>query len=914
MKFSTSFVVWALATTACVAKQTARERRSERRKNKRRLSLSYLVNHDVKDDETDEVQGRASIAFGDEPIIGVYFQPIYQNSELNTGVYQAPREIPGTPNATDVPQEQEQTPEPTTASPTPVPTQKIHTHKHNTPGSGQMRNGTGGGSGVPKQTTGTGGVAKKTTGTGGVAQKTGTGGGAKRTGGGGGAKRGTGGGQQMMNGPRGGNGLNRNGGGNGTGTYRKRYVRRFSKGGNPANRNGNRNGSGTAGKTGSKEGSKDGTKSGSKSKTGGSGGLPTGGGQKTVGGECRQLCADIPYSTQSYRTPVCDATSVLDWMNIAGDNCCCSGGISYLKLQFDTIWYENSLLAGSFYIDKTIETTTETTIDTVATPVDTTGSSIDTTVDIASEPVAARRNRNGYKRRNRPSSRMDGTVDNIFIVDCDDECLTNPVSNRPCSTVRDIQDRIQTGTEICFLQVDDSGLPRFDWGFPDILNVVFESTIQEIFNVAIDTTCGVPAVSPWAAVGFPSGMQPIASPINSLQSQALGFNLPIFLFKGGMSTGSYTAAANNPFQQAGYQLDLEQCGCDCSDYPPTEAPSENLRDFDVTDTLPPTMDFSCQPSSDTGDTGRDMDIPGSDDPDEITEPPTIILRVSEPIGAIGTDEKDLETAAPTVVFDIPSPIAPPVADTITTSWPSRNPTSSPTEVPTIRPTFQPTFNPTGDPTSKPTASPTSWPTTKPTASPTAKPTALPTGSPSAIPTCTDSPDGSMAHIEATVTIPQPNTCGSGTRSIYDYVCSVANFSNFCRIIERAGLVELMDGIDGTTPFLTVFAPTNKGCKSSGLSLAQINSMSTDHLKQIVLTHGTPWKVTAEGLQCDAMLPTLDGSFLSHSTKCFEQTHAKAQVGFFNSEGDYPMILSPNNIELCNGYVQPVNNMLRVVNF
>ena len=91
-------------------------------------------------------------------------------------------------------------------------------------------------------------------------------------------------------------------------------------------------------------------------------------------------------------------------------------------------------------------------------------------------------------------------------------------------------------------------------------------------------------------------------------------------------------------------------------------------------------------------------------------------------------------------------------------------------------------------------------------------------------------------------------------------------------------------------------------------------MDPDHLKQIVLTHGTPWKVTAEGLQCDAMLPTLDGSFLSHTTKCFTSTHAKAQVGFFNTEEDYPMVLSPNNIEVCNGFVQPVNNMLRVVNF
>ena len=781
MKFSTSFVVWALASTACIAKKTVRERRSDRRKNKvgRHLSLSYLVNHDVVEEETGEVEGRASIAFGEEPIIGVYFQPIYRDSdlanELNTGLYAnpipappTPPDAPDNPNTSDVSREKEQTLAPTNES-TPAASPRT-SPKTTAPkvGQNQMGNGTGGGNGIAKNPgsgpgNGHGGVSKPGTGTGGDAKRTGTGtgtstgngagGGAKRTGTGtrgGGAKRGV---YKKVTGTGSGTGVNRNGSGSGTGSgqMRKRYVRHFSKGANGAHPNGtNRNGSNTGSKSGSKSGSKEGSKSGSSGSSGGS--------QKNVGGECRLQCQNVPYSTDSYNPYSCDATSVLNWMEIAEDNCCCSGGISFLKLQFSTDFYSNTLLAGSFYVDKTVETTIETTIDTVSTRTDTIDTSIDVNVDISNA-------RNGYKTRNGISGRADGTVDSIYIVDCDDECVTNPMGNRPCTTATEIQDRITTGTDICFLQLDDSDLPRFDWNFPDTLNFVFESTVQEIFNVAVDTTCGVPVVSPWALMAFPSGQTPIPSPINTYQPQAEEFNFPIFRFMGGMSTGSFTTALNNPFQQAGYQLDLDQCGCDCSDYPPTEAPS-SLRDYE-TDTLPPTMDFSCQPSSST-----DGDSKVIGEPD--TNSPTVIFREMAPIGFIGTEDRE-NTGAPTLLFSIPSPVAPPIAATITTSWPTRNPVAPLTAVPTIKPTVQPTVQPTDQPTNEPTNQPTDRTTVPPTNFPTRKPTELPTTSPSDIPTCTDAPDVEMAQVEETYTAPQPNTCNAfGATSICKFHCSFSS--------------------------------------------------------------------------------------------------------------------------------------------
>jgi len=134
------------------------------------------------------------------------------------------------------------------------------------------------------------------------------------------------------------------------------------------------------------------------------------------------------------------------------------------------------------------------------------------------------------------------------------------------------------------------------------------------------------------------------------------------------------------------------------------------------------------------------------------------------------------------------------------------------------------------------------------------------------------------------------------------------------MIQRAGLQDLFAGIDGTTQFMTLFAPTNKGCKSSGLSTAEIETMDPDLLEHIVKTHATAGKIFAGNLQCGAELPTLEGTFSVHSTKCYTTTHAKAQYGFFNEEDQYPMILSPNDLELCNGLIQPVNNMIRVINF
>lgn len=860
MKFSSSFIVWALATTMCLAENTATgsSRRRAARKNRKRRGrdlsgISYLVNHDVLD-QNDEVESRASIAFGDEPIIGVYFQPIYADSNFNGVVGDAAVDLAGT----YAPTEEDSLPM-TDEPSTPIKNTKA----------GE----------IPDS-------------------------------------------------------LDRDFvGGDGTGIRKRKHktvvVKRVKKGGRG---NGGGKGKGTKG----------------------------GGGFGNRGGsECRQICQDVPFSTTSTRAPVCMAGSVMEWMNNPADSCCCTGGVSYLKLQFSTLFYTNAALAGSFYIDTaTVASAIDREVENVAAAA--TAAEADTG---AGTGAGAKKRRGKKQGRLGRQGRIEGTAEDIRIVDCNDECLQYPLAGYPCTSATEIQDFVEDGSEICFLQIDPvTGAPRFDWKFPSILNVIFESTVQEVFTASIDTSCGVPAVFPWAATAFPAGETPMSSPMNIENGQVSGYNYPIFMFTGGMSTGSYRSAVNNPNKEAGYQLGLEECGCDCSAYPPTESPTA----YGATNTLPPTIDFSCEPTEPGGDRMRDADGYVSQTEERPSDSP------SEPPSASAS-------AGPTVRFQLatPTPLPtdrPTVPPTPSpTNLPTPPPTGVPTNPPTPSPTDAPTFPPTSIPTNRPTTNPpTPWPTREPTSIPTTPPTPIPTAlptvkasdvpselptvvvaaavdseSPSQIPTCTDAPDGSMDHSSVVRDAVLPNTCSrSGAKSICkffcfvstpvsdsvahsfltivmaflfiqtdDYICSVNNFSNFCLIIQRAGLVELMSGIDGSSiQFMTLFAPTNSGCNSGGLNPAKINAMDPELLRHIVMTHATEGMVSAESLQCGAQLPTLEGTFSVHATKCFATNHAKAQYGFFNDEENYPMILSPNDLELCNGYIQPVNNMVRVINF
>ena len=876
MKLSTPFIVWALAATVCLANDTTTDGTTKSLRSRKRvgrhLTFSYLVNHL-------EPKSRAEIGADDEPIVGEVFR------ESSKG------------------------------------------------------------------------------------------------------KRGGG------NGKRNGNGNGRNNGkGNGNGNGNKNRNNRNGNGNNSNNRNnggkGNGKGSKGQGGTGGKNDSKNDNKS---------------------IGTCRQIC----HESNSPREPVCDATSVMQWNEIASDNCCCDKGVSYLKVQFSTFYFEDQGLGGTFTIDtSSAATNNPTTVNesydspvdasrefnpeiTAATDIATTTATTTTTDSATGDSTITAVSYMKARHRQKEKKRQDeiekannqnevikrqweiehdgdngASTENIRIVDCSDECLRDPLAGVACSSVSVIQDSVVDGSLICFLQVDlATNQPLFDAELPSSLKIVFESDAQEKFVAEIHTDCHEPLVFPWASMALPEGMATIPYPINIDQEQA-GLNFPVFIYQGGISTGFYEAARNDPTNEAGYQLDLAQCGCDCSQtFPPTWPPTTIDQDKAGTDTFSPTSDWSCPPSSLPA--RDDPNMPSAGNPRQLTPSPTVAptsaesnARTNAQVEPTGTvPDPDVSTMPPTILFEVPSPTLPLAPTAPPSKLPTSLPTASPTQLPTQLPTKAPTFLPTTAPSNPPTSAPIRVP------QPTTPASSKEDASPTSLPTCTDSPDGHMGGHMPSDQIgegQEANTCSlDGAKSICkfrrvfcfscwfsfrrerlcswqeyvlswcvaqncflrfqllspffvpktdDYICTISNFSNFCAMVNRAELQELFDGIDGITQYITLFAPTNRGCKLRGLGINDINSMDKNLLKHIVMTHATAGSIRAEQLQCGTQYPTLEGTFSVHATKCFVDTHAKAQYGFFNDEDEYPMILAPNNLELCNGLIQPVNHMIRVINF
>ena len=133
-----------------------------------------------------------------------------------------------------------------------------------------------------------------------------------------------------------------------------------------------------------------------------------------------------------------------------------------------------------------------------------------------------------------------------------------------------------------------------------------------------------------------------------------------------------------------------------------------------------------------------------------------------------------------------------------------------------------------------------------------------------------------------------------------------NFSRFCELVSDVDLSNFLSGNEGGR--VTLFAPVN-----SAFNSVDLEGLDVDVLRNIVYTHLLAGETTAESLQCGEDSEMLLGMSVS-TTQCYESTLGKAQVGFFNDETCVPMILSPNDITLCNGLVQPINHLIRVINF
>lgn len=138
----------------------------------------------------------------------------------------------------------------------------------------------------------------------------------------------------------------------------------------------------------------------------------------------------------------------------------------------------------------------------------------------------------------------------------------------------------------------------------------------------------------------------------------------------------------------------------------------------------------------------------------------------------------------------------------------------------------------------------------------------------------------------------------------------------CSIIAKVELDDLFEGKDGL--LMTVFAPTDQAFEAIDITPAGIkndpDTYTTEFLQKLIKTHATRGATMAEDLRCGDSLVTLLGGVSQHTTKCFLDTHGKAQLGFFNSHLEPPMIMSPMDIGLCNGLIQPVDHVIKVFNF
>jgi len=242
-----------------------------------------------------------------------------------------------------------------------------------------------------------------------------------------------------------------------------------------------------------------------------------------------------------------------------------------------------------------------------------------------------------------------------------------------------------------------------------------------------------------------------------------------------------------------------------------------------------------------------------------------------------------------------------------TPTPSAGPTAGPTQAPTRAPTEAPTKHPTSPPTEQDSASPTADVLTS-----------LLRGNLPVIPV------NDASIVKSRIDKGKQNTCGqNGAQlSILSYICWMGNFSLLCSAFQRTGLDELFEGIDnnydtdndGISDVITVYAPVNSGMEDVGLTQENIETMDVNALRNILKTHITNGFISTQELICDSHQPTILGGASLTKIECIDIDGmlTKSMMGFFNIDATKrPIILSPTDIELCNGYVQPIDHVIQM---
>ena len=326
-------------------------------------------------------------------------------------------------------------------------------------------------------------------------------------------------------------------------------------------------------------------------------------------------------TTASYaRQPVCDPQTIPEWIQQAGD-CCCVGGASYLKVLFNTDSFvgNDKNITGTFAVDVTPPNCSNNPNEFVnyyyfggkkskGNKGKGKGKGKGSYYDgkksgyyegkkggyyegkkgygyYEGDYYATTKRGDYYSPSKSVSVRTESLDTNIeinradsnevYLVRCDDKCLTEPLSGKACSSISKTQPDIKNGDEICIASVNPiTQIPNFAKRLPPTLRTYFFSdpTTADpddsiVYKTIIETCCSKPLVKPWGVILVEAcTTRPRQKPINLSTTNTTNI---VLAFQGGISTGYYEVAKKlGNENEAGFEMG--NCGCDCS---PSSKPS-----------------------------------------------------------------------------------------------------------------------------------------------------------------------------------------------------------------------------------------------------------------------------------------------------------------------------------------------------
>ena len=147
-------------------------------------------------------------------------------------------------------------------------------------------------------------------------------------------------------------------------------------------------------------------------------------------------------------------------------------------------------------------------------------------------------------------------------------------------------------------------------------------------------------------------------------------------------------------------------------------------------------------------------------------------------------------------------------------------------------------------------------------------------------------------------------------------------------IHRVGMTRLFSGadingnLDSTTTF-TLFVPVNEAMVEAGFTFDTIKEIDIETLQNIIKSHIMIGSMKVEDLICGAQYESMLSSTIGEDNPVYSQTLLKVDCltilksktksisGFYNTDlKNQPKMLSPNDIRLCNGYVQPIDHIIQ----